>query len=190
MIDIQHDSPVPIHEQIASQLMAHIASGSLKAGAKLAEYRAFARQLLTNPQVVAKAYADLEWDGVLKRASSPATPLPEGARGETGGEMEVATGADVICRVRLQDQARRRLRQAVADGRLWGLPEEEIRRTVDQALTARPASSADIQHAFTVASHASSHRDPQAVQVLSGQESRGPAEPQHPSGSDIRPARR
>ena len=36
MIDIQHDSPVPIHEQIASQLMVHIAAGDLAAGSKLA----------------------------------------------------------------------------------------------------------------------------------------------------------
>ena len=60
MFDIQHDSPVPIHEQITSQIRAHVASGALKAGTVLAEYRAFAQELLTNPQVVARAYAELD----------------------------------------------------------------------------------------------------------------------------------
>ncbi|MCS7046858.1 MAG: GntR family transcriptional regulator, partial [Gemmataceae bacterium] len=59
MIDIQHDSPTPIHEQIAQQLMAQIASGDLAAGAILPDYREFAQKLLTNPQVVARAYAEL-----------------------------------------------------------------------------------------------------------------------------------
>src|SRR5947209_2950067 len=59
MFDIQHDSPVPIHEQITSQLREHIASGALKPGARLPEYRDFAQELLANPQAVARAYSDL-----------------------------------------------------------------------------------------------------------------------------------
>ncbi len=55
MIDIQHDSPVPVHEQIAVQIMEHIATGGILAGVKLDEYRALAQALLTNPQVVARA---------------------------------------------------------------------------------------------------------------------------------------
>src|SRR5947207_10587199 len=107
MIDIQHDSPVPIHEQIAGQLRAHIATGALKAGAVLAEYRAFAQELLTNPQVVARAYADLESDGVL-------APLV------TGG-MVVTAQAATICRARLHELACERIRQAVELGVAGGL---------------------------------------------------------------------
>ena len=68
MFDIQHDSPVPIHEQITSQIRAHVASGAVKEGTVLAEHRTFAQELLTNPQVVARAYADLEAEGVLTKA--------------------------------------------------------------------------------------------------------------------------
>ena len=85
MIDIQHDSPVPIHEQIAGQIRAHISSGALKPGAKLAEYRACAQELLTNPQAVARAYGDLEWEGALRKGPA--------------GVMEVTAGAAAICRV-------------------------------------------------------------------------------------------
>src|SRR5262249_31390049 len=89
IIDLQHDSPVPLPEQLACQLMAQVALGGLKAGEPLADYRELAQQLLTNPQVVAKAYADLEWEGVLQKAPT--------------GAMKVAAGAEIICKVRLQD---------------------------------------------------------------------------------------
>src|ERR1700690_1352563 len=118
MIDIQHDSPVPIHEQITGQLRGHIASGALKAGAKLAEYRALAQELVTNPQVVARAYGDLEWDGVLKKGPA--------------GVMEVTDGAAVICRLRLQDSARAQLRRAIANGLACNLSEADIRQIVEQ----------------------------------------------------------
>src|SRR2546421_9412274 len=127
MIDIQHESPVPIHEQISAQIMAHVATGNLTAGARLEEYRAFAQRLLTNPQVVARAYADLEADGVLKNHPS--------------GGMEVCAGAAVICRVRLQDAALARLRQALAHGLSVGLKESEIRQAVEQHLAAPPPAA-------------------------------------------------
>src|SRR5438309_1042486 len=121
MFDIQHDSLVPIHEQLTIQIRAHVASGALKAGAVLAEYRAFAQELLTNPQVVARAYAELEAEGVLQSGS---------------GGMAVRPGADVICRLRLQEMARERVRAAVALGIAWGLTDAQITETVERALIA------------------------------------------------------
>jgi GntR family transcriptional regulator len=178
MFDIQHDSPVPIHEQIASQVCAHVASGALLPGARLPEYRALAQQLLTNPQVVARAYGDLEWDGVLKK--------------DLTGGMEVIAGAPVICRVRLQDAARRTLRQAAAQARTWGLVDTEIVRIVQEALTAAPASLSpeQVRTAIQKPTHERSHRDSAAIEEVSGQGGAGPAEPDRAGGSDIRPARR
>jgi GntR family transcriptional regulator len=178
MIDIQHDSPVPIHEQITGQLRGHIASGALKAGAKLAEYRALAQELVTNPQVVARAYGDLEWDGVLKKGPA--------------GVMEVTEGAAVICRLRLQDTARARLRQVIAQGLACNLSEADIRQIVEQALAAKvePLSPDELQHAIKKQpTHDSSHRDSQAIQDLSRQKSPGSSQPDRPQGGDFRPAR-
>jgi GntR family transcriptional regulator len=166
MIDIQPDSPVPVPEQITSQLTAQIASGALKAGAALPEYRAFAQQLLTNPQVVAKAYADLEWEGVLKK--SP-----------TGG-MEVTADAAIICRIRQQRSARHRLGQAIREGLASGLGDTDIRQAVEQELA--NASKEPV--------HVSGHRDSQGIQVLSRQAGLGPAQPDRAPGSHIRPPRR
>jgi GntR family transcriptional regulator len=180
MIDIQHDSPTPIHEQITSQIMAHVASGDLPAGATLADYRDFAQKLLTNPQVVARAYADLEWAGVLRK--------------HYAGGVEVIPGADVVCKVRLQDQARQRLREAVRQARLVGLSDLDIHQAIDQETSAPPPAPLtrdELQTAIKKPSHtaspfanspaspeesphpgsphATSHRDSQGIQDLSRQ---------------------
>jgi DNA-binding transcriptional regulator YhcF (GntR family) len=179
MYDIQHDSPVPVHEQIAGQIMAHVASGALKAGAELAEYRAFAQELLTNPKVVARAYADLEFDGVLTK--SP------------GGGMEVTSDAAVICRIRQHHTARLLIRQAVRDARSGGLAEADIRKAVEQELASTPAPSpapATIPDLLEKPPHATGHRDSQGIKVLSPQKGRGQAQPDRSSGSHIRPPRR
>lgn len=178
MFDLAHDSPVPIHEQLTGQIMAHIASGGLKPGAELPEYRAFAQKLLANPAVVSRAYDDLRWDCVLEKMPT--------------GQMQVTERADVICRVRLQTTARQRIRQAIAEGRSFGLADDQIRTLVDELLAAPPApplSPDQLQHAFKKSSHVSSHRDSQGIQVLPGQKSRGSPQPERPEGSDIRPAR-
>jgi GntR family transcriptional regulator len=156
MFDIQHDSPVPIHEQLTGQIRAHVASGALKAGTRFAEYRAFAQELLTNPQVVARAYADLEWEGVLRK--SP-----------TGG-MEVTPAGAVICQDRLRETARERIRQAVAHGLAAGLAEADVVKAVDAELAAArlpPLSPTEVQKAIKKPTHESSHRALQGIQDLS-----------------------
>ena len=159
MIDIQHDSPVPIHEQITGQLRAQIASGVLAAGASLKEYRAFAQELLTNPQVVARAYGDLEREGVLAR--------------QPAGSMLVTPRAAVVCRLRLQELARERLRQTVAQAVASGLVDAEIVLTFEQALAAAhavPLTNEELQKAIQKPTHESRHRDSSAIQDLSRQE--------------------
>jgi len=158
MYDIQHDSPTPIYEQLTNQIRAHVASGALVAGAKLTEYRAFAQELLTNPQVVARAYADLESEGVLVK--------------QPGGGMLVTAGGSVICRVRLQDEARERIHAAIQAALASGLPEPEVVKAVELALTAakaRPLSPEELLHAIKKPTHESSHRTSQGIQDLSRQ---------------------
>ena len=163
MIDIQHDSPVPVHEQLMGQLMSLIASGHLQAGTRLADYRAFAQQLLTNPQAVTRCYAELKEDGVLKKHPS--------------GGMEVVAGAEFICRRRLQDTVRQRLRQAVRQGLECGLTEGEIRQAIEETLAAPPPpplAPAELTTSIKKRAHATSHRDSQGIQDLSRQKGFGP----------------
>jgi GntR family transcriptional regulator len=158
MFDIQHDSPVPIHEQITSQIRAHIAAGALKPGAKLAEYRAFAQEVLANPHAVSRAYADLEWEGVLQKCPS--------------GLMEVTAAAPGLCRIRLQESARLRIRQAVSQGLAAGLGEVEVRETLEQELKSarnHPLSPDEAQEAIKKPTHENRDRAAQGIQDLSGQ---------------------
>jgi GntR family transcriptional regulator len=160
MIDIQHDSPVSVPEQIAVQIMEHIATGGILAGVKMDEYRALAQVLLTNPQTVAQAYESLEWDGILRRARS--------------GLMEVTANAAGICRAKLQEKARQRIRQAIGQGRAWGLDDDQLRKAVEEALAlAPPLSPAETSTSVKKANAPSSHRDSQGIQILSGQKGRG-----------------
>jgi GntR family transcriptional regulator len=158
MIDIQHDSPVPVHEQIALQIMEHIATGGIAAGVRLDEYRALAQELLTNPQVVAQAYESLEWDGILRPVR---------------GLMEVTASAAGICRAKLQEKARQRVRQAIGQGRAWGLDDDQLRKAVEEALAAAPPLSPAETSTSIKKANAPSHRDSQGIQILSGQKGRG-----------------
>jgi GntR family transcriptional regulator len=165
MFDIQHDSPVPIHEQISTQIMAHVASGGLKPGARMWEYRAFAQELLTNPQVVARAYADLEWAGVLEKQD------------DEEGELAVTAEAAAICRARLQNMARQAIRQAVAKGLAFGLAETELLSAVQEELAAaraRTVSLDDAQQAIKKTAHETRNRDSQGIQILPRQKGAGP----------------
>jgi GntR family transcriptional regulator len=156
MFDIQHDSPMPIHEQITSQIRAHVASGALKAGAVLAEYRAFAQELLTNPHVVSRAYADLEEEGVLKKGPA--------------GTMVISANAAVICRGRLQDLARERIRQAIDLALASGLGDHDVAFAVERALAAakaEPLTPDEILKAIKKPTHGHSDRDSQGIQDLS-----------------------
>jgi GntR family transcriptional regulator len=160
MFDIQHDSPVPIHEQLTTQIRVHIASESLKASAELPEYRAWAQELLANPQVVARAYAELEAEGVLQKSKT--------------GTMVVCDGAALTCKLRLQDMAKAYLRQAVGMGMGAGLDDAAIRAAVEDALLAgknQPLTAEQILQSLKKPKYETSHRASQGIQDLSRQKS-------------------
>jgi DNA-binding transcriptional regulator YhcF (GntR family) len=58
-------SSVPPYEQLRAQLAAMVASGSLAAGTRLATVRQMAADLGLAPNTVARAYRELEADGLI-----------------------------------------------------------------------------------------------------------------------------
>jgi GntR family transcriptional regulator len=56
---------VPIYRQIVNQVKYLVASGRLAPGEELPTIRALADQLVVNPNTVARAYRELERDGVV-----------------------------------------------------------------------------------------------------------------------------
>ena len=59
-------SGVPIYLQLMEQVKHAIETGALKPGEQLPSIRPLAEELVINPNTVAKAYRELEHEGVLE----------------------------------------------------------------------------------------------------------------------------
>ncbi|MGA7156472.1 MAG: GntR family transcriptional regulator [Acidobacteriaceae bacterium] len=66
LIRVQASSGVPIYLQIESQVKHAIAAGALKLDDPLPPVRKLAAELRINPNTVARAYQNLERDGILR----------------------------------------------------------------------------------------------------------------------------
>jgi GntR family transcriptional regulator len=121
LFDIDSKSPVPIYEQIVAQITFNVASGALEVGEIIPGVRELGPQLCVHPNTVAKAYQELERDGVL---------LTRRGRG-----MEVAPDAPKICRGERQEIVRKRIRTALREAVSSALTFEEIRQIVEEELT-------------------------------------------------------
>ena len=64
-LEIQPDSGVPIYVQIGEQVRAMVAAGQLPPGRQLPTIRQLAADLRVNYNTVARAYLDLDRDGVI-----------------------------------------------------------------------------------------------------------------------------
>lgn len=64
-LHIDPSSGTPIYRQIADQVRQAVASGVLRAGDRLPSVREMAVELAVNPNTIAKAYQELERDGVI-----------------------------------------------------------------------------------------------------------------------------
>jgi GntR family transcriptional regulator len=58
-------SRVPIYRQLMDQVRVAVARGKLQAGSRLPSVRVLSRELVVNPNTVARAYTELEREGVL-----------------------------------------------------------------------------------------------------------------------------
>jgi GntR family transcriptional regulator len=65
-IQVQFDLGQPVYAQIMDQIKAAAASGALQAGEALPGIRPLAEQLRVNRNTVAKAYLELEREGVIE----------------------------------------------------------------------------------------------------------------------------
>jgi GntR family transcriptional regulator len=112
---------VPIYLQLMEQVKHGIETGALRPGEQLPGIRPLAEELVINPNTVAKAYRELEHEGVI--------------------ELRHGAGAFVSANPRARKLADKvRAGQAiVADAvdrlRARGMTDEEIRRLFEAALT-------------------------------------------------------
>lgn len=81
LVHVHPASGVPLYLQIESQLKHAIAAGALKAGDALLPVRKLATELRVNPNTVARAYQNLERDGVIRTVPGSGTYVAENTPG-------------------------------------------------------------------------------------------------------------
>ncbi len=66
-MDVQVDvsSRVPIYRQVCDQIRLAIAQGKLQPNDKLSSVRELSRQIVVNPNTIARVYTELEREGIL-----------------------------------------------------------------------------------------------------------------------------
>ncbi len=111
---------VPIYLQLMEQVKHAIETGALRAGEQLPGIRPLAEELVINPNTVAKAYRELEHEGVIE--------LRHGAGAFVSGQARDKKTSDKL-----------RAAQPVVSGtieklRARGLTDEEIRRLFEAEL--------------------------------------------------------
>jgi GntR family transcriptional regulator len=127
-LHIERGSSTPISRQIAEQIAALCASGSLKTGDRLPSVRQLALELAVNQNTVLRVYDKLAAEGLLEMRHGEGT--------------FVAAGAP---RRRLEKQRRQfqgELERVVRRGLMLGLPSEEVRDLCHQAVEAAAQSLA------------------------------------------------
>jgi len=77
MLKINLSSPVPIYEQLVSEITQNIKNGQLKSGESLPSIRSLANQMDIAANTVARAYQELERNGVIKKFGTKGTFVME-----------------------------------------------------------------------------------------------------------------
>jgi GntR family transcriptional regulator len=118
--EINPNSGVPIYRQIVDQVLALVASGSLRAGELLPSVRQVARDAAVNPMTVSKAYSKLEAEGVVRRVR--------------GQGMEVLPPSQNGSLDERKQQFRATIEPALHRARQLGLTRAQIREVITSLL--------------------------------------------------------
>lgn len=119
-LHIEPNNGLAIYDQIVRQIKFAIAGGSLREGELAPGVRELARELTINPNTVARAYQQLQFEEIL-----------ETARG-TG--MVVKKAAAVRCRKERGELIQERLRSALLEAKKGGVATDELRTLLDKEL--------------------------------------------------------
>jgi GntR family transcriptional regulator len=120
LIRVDPQSSTPVFQQIIDQVKSAIARGVCAAGEAIPSVRQMASQVLVNPNTVAKAYRELEREGILDTRK--------------GLGLFVAPGSQKTCRTDRRDAVRRKLAELVTEADQAGIPLAELRTALDTAL--------------------------------------------------------
>jgi len=111
---------VPIYLQLMEQVKHAIETGALRTGEQLPGIRPLAEQLVINPNTVAKAYRELEHEGVIELRHGAGALVSANARGRKAADS-LRAGQSIVA-------------GAVDKLRDRGLTDDEIRRLFEAEL--------------------------------------------------------
>jgi GntR family transcriptional regulator len=111
---------VPIYLQLMEQVKHAIETGALRPGDQLPGIRPLAEELVMNPNTVAKAYRELEAEGVIELRHGSGAFVSQNARARKRGETF--------------REAQTLIAGTVGHLRHRGISDEEIRRLFEAAL--------------------------------------------------------
>ena len=115
---LSQSSGIPLYLQLVEQVKHAIETGALRQGEQLPTIRKVAEDLVMNPNTVARAYRELEYEGILA------------VRQGSGAYVSMS----VQGRTRVMRKAQAVLQSAVERVAALGLSEDEIRRLVESEL--------------------------------------------------------
>jgi GntR family transcriptional regulator len=112
LLDLNSAADRPIYGQIADRVKFAVAGGVLRPGDLVPSVRELSKQLVVNPNTVARAYRDLQTEGLLESVR--------------GMGLQVADGAVDRCRAARREMVRQRLRQVIEEARQSKMDPAEI----------------------------------------------------------------
>jgi GntR family transcriptional regulator len=119
-ITVDPSSGLPIYVQIVNQIKTGIAMGRLQPEDPLPSVRQLATELAVNPNTVARAYLDLEYEGIIYKRQGAGTFVSK-----LGVEMSKLERRKVLSEL---------IEKALVEGVNLGLSERELRETFDRVL--------------------------------------------------------
>jgi len=116
LVELNSADDRPIYGQIVDRVKFAVAGGVLRPGDLVPSVRELSRQLVVNPNTVARAYRDLQTEGLLESVR--------------GMGLQVVEGAVERCRVARHEIVRQRLRRAIEEARQSKMAPAEVEAIV------------------------------------------------------------
>ena len=120
MFHVRPESGEPIYQQLIRQITHAITSGALKPGDRLPTIRQLAAEQVVNPNTVARAYRELEREGLVES-------------GPRRGTFVTFDPPKLMAKER-RSRIKPHLDVLVAEARVLGFSDEELRTFLDQAM--------------------------------------------------------
>ncbi len=127
MLRIQAGSGQPIYQQLIRQVKHAISTGVLSAGDQLPTVRDLASDLVINPNTVARAYRELEREGLLETVRGRGT--------------FVSSRPPLLGAIERRRRLRPELERLVAEARVLGFGDDDLVRELERVLGLRPGDS-------------------------------------------------